>query len=306
MGQDRTRRFSDRGGAARRDGAGHPHRARHAGRRGDGRALGPGPGRGSAGGWRLSQCRDADRQPAVLAGGDGPGRRPAALGGGQAGRRAGRSRHRRFDGDARRLVADAHGGRRGARPAAARGEPQGRPAGRPTDRERGRGPPQGRQPRGDVRRTGGFCRRSLDDAAATAQEAIGVQAFGQAAAAPRHPGEGDGHRDLRHRRAPARPALCRDTQCADLRRPGEQLHGEGQPAQGRRDGDHRAGRYRRHRLELVARQQAPQGGDRRAMAGGARAQARQRHLVEALRRADGDRQARLDAHARQRRQARED
>ena len=47
---------------------------------------------------------------------------------------------------ARCLAADAHGRRRGARSAAARGQPQGRHSGRRLDRERRRGPPQGRQP----------------------------------------------------------------------------------------------------------------------------------------------------------------
>ena len=86
------------------------------------------------------------------------------------------------------------------------------------------------------------------------------------------PAKVDGHGDLRHRRAPARPALCRGPQCADLRRQAERLHGEGQPAQGRR------GRWsivpggdRRHRRQLVARQQASRRRHRRAVAGRARA-----------------------------------
>ena len=133
---------------------------------------------------------------------------------------------------------------------------------------RGRGPPQGRQPRGHASAswsTLSAISRSMP--APPLKQPSAVQADRQAAAAPRHPGQGDGRGDLRHRRAPARPALCRGAQCADLRRRGERLHGEGQPAQGRRDGGHRAGRHRRHRRELVARQQASQGRHRRAVAG---------------------------------------
>ena len=81
--------------------------------------------------------------------------------------------------------------------------------------------------------------------------------IGTLAAPARHPGQGRGHGDLRHRRAPARPALRRGAQRADLRRRGRRLHGqERRPAQGHREGRDRAGRHCRDRHELVAGRQA--------------------------------------------------
>ncbi len=90
----------------------------------------------------------------------------------------------------------------------------------------------------------------------------------------RHSGQGGGHGDLRHRCPPARPSLRRGAQRADFRRRGERLQGEGRSARGRGESRHCARRHRRHRRELVARQQVPEGRTRGAVAAGPRTDAR--------------------------------
>ena len=238
-----------------------------------------GAGRGSARARRLSQCRHPDRRPAVLARGDRHRRRYRALDGGQAGRRAGRAGDRRFDracatpgcrcASRARWRATCCCARRAAR-RACRSASSSSSTARCAAERRPRSPRFGEL----VDYVGDL----VVDAGAAAQEAVGVQADRQAAAAPRHPGQG--------RRAAAtfgidvrqpESSLCRGAQRADLRRLGDRLQVKGSLPKGVETVIDRAGRHRRHRHELVARQQAPRGRHRGPVAARARAQARQRH-----------------------------
>ena len=90
------------------------------------------------------------------------------------------------------------------------------------DRERGRGPPQA---------TAAASRRSASWSTSSAisrrcrrrrsRQPSEFKLIGKPLPRLDIPAKVDGRGDLRHRRAPARPALCRGAQCADLRRPGE-------------------------------------------------------------------------------------